>query len=419
LVKTAGNGKIQWTLILLFSLFPAVISAGEADPERIVLNLTTDPTSEIAITWKTGTGIENPRVEYMLASSQSTCSNGGGTGIYKKVKRAEAVTQRIETGKETTVFFHSVILKNLEPGTSYQYRVGSGNAWSEWCFFKTADIEEKPFTFIYLGDPQDDLKSFCPRVFRAAYSAAPQSRFMIITGDLVSYPWRDKWWKDFFYAAGWMVRYIPIVVVPGNHAYSRSNGLWRFSAKSPHPLWYAHFTLPRNGPQGFDETVYYFDYQGARFIQLNGNEGLEAQAAWLETVLTHNPNRWTFVTIHQPFYSTGQEYRDNPKLRKIFLPLIDKYGVDLVLQGHDHTYGRTYKLKNGAIVKDDEPGTVFVSSVSGPKFYTLNPKHRHLMKKMGTDVQLFQVIEVNKNILTFEARTAAGERFDFFTLTKL
>ena len=241
---------------------------------------------------------------------------------------------------------------------------------------------------------------------------------MIIAGDLVADPWIDEWWGDFFYAAGWMVRYIPIAAVSGNHAYHRTNGFWTFTAKSPHPLWYAHLTLPTNGPRGFSETVYYFDYQGVRFIQLNGNEGLETQAVWLETVLEQNPSRWTILTIHQPFYSTGQKYRDNPKLRKIFLPLIDKYGVDLVLQGHDHTYGRTYKLKNGTIVKDDEHGTVFVSSVSGPKFYTLNPKYRHLMKKMGTDIQLFQVIEVNKNVLTFEARTVTGERYDFFTLTQ-
>ena len=187
------------------------------------------------------------------------------------------------------------------------------------------------------------------------------------------------------------------------------------SSAKPDKLWRAHFTLPENGPDKLEETAFYIDYQGVRLIFLNGNRKYEEQVEWMESLLSNNRNRWTIVAIHQPFYSTGKK-RDNPKLRELFLPLIDKYTVDLVLQGHDHSYGRTYKLRNGKIVDDSEKGTVFVVSVSGPKFYVLNERCRHLMKKVGTDVQLFQVITVDKDVLRFESRTVTGELYDSFKL---
>ena len=405
-------------LIFVFIAYPRVSAKGNAVPERIVLNLTDNPSREIAVTWRTGPGVKHSRVEYLRATPKSHGSlNSGGSDPYKETKTMDAATKVVHIKRKTRALQHSLILKGLNPDTLYQYRVGNGKTWSEWCHFKTSADEDKPFTFIYLGDPQNDIKSFCSRAFRAAYSTAPDSRFFLITGDLVSLPWLDDWWGEFFYAAGWMPRHVPFVMVPGNHSYYRDNGVWKYISDSPHPLWFAHFTLPENGPKGLEETAYHLDYQGVRLIMLNGNEKLKEQAQWLESVLANNKNKWSVIAIHQPFYSTGKD-RDEPELRRIFLPIIDKYAVDLVLQGHDHTYGRTYKLRNGTIVKNKEKGTVFVVSVSGPKFYEINEKHRHLMKKLATDLQLFQVITVKKDVLTFEARTVTGEPFDSFRLTK-
>jgi 3',5'-cyclic AMP phosphodiesterase CpdA len=124
------------------------------------------------------------------------------------------------------------------------------------------------------------------------------------------------------------------------------------------------------------------------------------------------------VAIHQPFYSTAKD-RDNLNLRKLYIPIFDKYSVDLVLQGHDHTYGRTYKMRNGIKVDDGEKGTVYVVSVSGPKIYSINQKSKDLMVKMGTGRQLFQVIGIDQNRLTYESYTATGELYDSFELEKV
>jgi len=411
------NKKIQ--IFICFLIIFCFFSLAEEKniPERIILNLTPNPACEIAVTWRTNLWSEKPRVELMKATAGS--SGSGDTDInkvYKNVQFFPAVTEKVKIKEDIYVFSHSLVLKNLDPETLYQYRVGNGKTWSEWEHFRTASLEEKPFKFIYLGDPQNDIKSYCSRAFRSAYSAAPDSKFILVTGDLVSRPWEDFSWGDLFYAAGWVTKRVPFVMVTGNHGYyheARSADVDGYL----HWLWRPHFTQPQNGPVGMGETAFYFVYQGVKFIVLNGNEKLAEQVKWLEELLKNNNSRWTILAIHQPVYSTGKD-RDNPELRGMLLPVIDKYDVDLVLQGHDHTYGRTYKLKNGKIVCDNEKGTVFVVSVSGPKFYPINEKHKKLMAKLGTDLQLYQVISVEKNSIIYESWTVTGEIFDSFQLTK-
>jgi len=110
--------------------------------------------------------------------------------------------------------------------------------------------------------------------------------------------------------------------------------------------------------------------------------------------------------------------RDDRKTRDAFLPLIDKYGVDLVLTGHDHVYSRSHNLKNNAVVPALEKGTVYVVSVSGSKAYPLNPMSSKLMAKTGEKVQLFQTISIDGLSLKYRSYTATGDLFDAFELKK-
>jgi hypothetical protein len=89
--------------------------------------------------------------------------------------------------------------------------------------------------------------------------------------------------------------------------------------------------------------------------------------------------------------------------------------VDLVLTGHDHSYGRTNMI-SGTSTQAGKSGTVYVVSVSGPKMYNLqnNPK----MVRSAEDTQLFQIVRVNGDRLEYEARTARGVLYDAFELRK-
>jgi 3',5'-cyclic AMP phosphodiesterase CpdA len=184
-------------------------------------------------------------------------------------------------------------------------------------------------------------------------------------------------------------------------------------------MFFEHFTLPENGLPEFKETSYYVDYQGVRFIMVDTNkeDKLDEQALWIEKLLANNPNKWTVVSFHHPFYSAGRD-RDDDETRKAFLAVFDKYSVDLVLTGHDHAYARSYKLKNGEKVSKNGKGTVYVVSVSGPKMYSVNTNYNKIMAKTGGNVQLYQVIGVDGKNLKYESFTVTGQLYDSFELKK-
>ena len=135
----------------------------------------------------------------------------------------------------------------------------------------------------------------------------------------------------------------------------------------------------------------------------------------MEKTLQDNPNKWTIITFHHPVFSAS-EGRDNADQRKAWKPLFDKYAVDLVLQGHDHTYARGNNIGSGVSVRDTTMGTVYVVSVSGPKQYRLG-KDRW-MTRGGENTQLYQVITVSGDTLHYRAMTAVGELYDAFELVK-
>src|SRR5690606_18410768 len=93
-----------------------------------------------------------------------------------------------------------------------------------------------------------------------------------------------------------------------------------------------------------------------------------------------------------------------------------KYKVDLVLQGHDHTYGRGTNIPGGVIQKDRNSGTMYVVSVSGPKMYDLTTSR--WMDRAASNTQLYQLISIEGNRLSYEAYTATGKLYDAFDLVK-
>jgi 3',5'-cyclic AMP phosphodiesterase CpdA len=171
---------------------------------------------------------------------------------------------------------------------------------------------------------------------------------------------------------------------------------------------------------GLEETVYWLDYQGVRIVSLNSNELEKEQVPWLERVLENNPNKWTVLTFHHPVYSTAKG-RDNPDIRNLWKPLFDKHRVDLVLQGHDHGYGRfgqqlSENVGSGTNARSPEGGTIYVVSVSGPKMYRV--ERTPAMRRAAENTQLYQIISIDGDTLRYEARTAAGELYDAFRLEK-
>lgn len=377
------------------------------NPEHIILTWSAEPATTQAVTWRT----EQPCMSSVGQIAMATPDPNFGA----KAISVTSTNQSVKLENDSMVFYHTVVFQNLSPAAIYAYRVGDGVAFSEWNQFKTADTRPRPFKFIYLGDEQNNIKMYCSRVIRMAFAYAPDASFIVHAGDLVSIADSDEQWDEWFDAGGWVYRTIPSIPIIGNHEQPDINtpedgaGFSRF--------WRPQFALPLNGPEDLLETVYYLDYQGVRFIALNGSKQLEEQSKWLEGVLADNPNRWTIVAMHQPMFSTGKD-RDSKEIQAAFEELFDKYKVDIVLQGHDHTYARTHKVAAGKVVSDDRSGTVYCTSVVGPKQYPFNQRYIRLMSKTGTETQLFQVISIDNNTLSYKSFAATGTLFDSFEIRK-
>ena len=381
----------------------AVDSAPQKIPDRIVLNWSGDPATTASVTWRTDASITNAEGQIAVADASPNFTTWA---------RTEKARTEKWSHQEKAAHFHSVTFTGLKPDTLHAYRVGSGNTWSSWYQFRTASENPNDFTFLYLGDAQNNLLALWSRTIRTAVLDAPHADFIIHAGDLVDHANDDSEWQEWFEAGSWIHAKIPSIPSPGNHEYWKINDE---GDRSLSTLWRPQFTLPQNGPPGLAETTYYLDYQGARIISLNSTERLQEQAAWLDKTLQNNPNQWTFVTFHHPIFSTA-EGRDNADRREAWKPLFDKYEVDLVLQGHDHTYARGSNLGSGVSVRDANSGTVYVVSVSGPKQYSL--RSDRWMTRGGENSQLYQVISVSGDTLKYRAMTAVGDLYDAFDLLK-
>ena len=394
----------------------AAIHQPTSRPDRIILTWAGDPARSQAVTWRT-----DPTVKTGLAEIAVAGDNGQ---FVKRARQLKARTSALTTDL-ATAHYHSVEFQALVPDTKYAYRVGDGSNWSEWFHFTTASLDPEPFSFVYFGDAQTEIKPLWSRVIREAAITAPGARFLIHAGDLVNNSTRDAEWGEWFQAGGWLNAMIPSIPTPGNHEYQSKLAAGSTSALTE--FWKPQFALPENSIEGLGETAYYIDFQGTRIVSLNSNEKQAEQAKWLDLILKDNPCRWTVITFHHPIYSATR-LRDNAKLRAQWQPIFDRYRVDLVLQGHDHTYarsglvdGRVAAEKNEAVGvtgRSESAGTVYVVSVSGPKMYDLEKPFRPQFQRVAEDVQLFQVISIEGDQLRYEARTATGSLYDGFTLRK-
>lgn len=377
-------------------------------PDRIMLNLTDAPAESMAVTWRTAVYVNEGYVQVAKALPSPNLTDS---------MRVITAVKTPYLSDQNGANYFSAVMDSLQPGTLYAYRVGDKTHWSEWAQFETADAEESPLSFIYFGDAQNDVKSLWSRTIRGAYQKMPKADFLLHAGDLINRRNRDHEWGEWYYAGGWIYSMMPSVATPGNHEYGDDeNGVYTLSKH-----WKPTFTLPENGPEDLKETVYYVDYQGTRIISLDSPAFLEykkdsaAQVQWLTEVLENNDQKWTIVTMHHPIYSTAAG-RNNEGLRSGLQPLFEKYGVDLVLQGHDHTYGRGTNLPIGETKKNGIAGPIYVVSVSGPKMYTLGLDE--WMQRGASNTQLYQIIHIDGDRLRYEAYSVDNRLYDAFELKK-
>ena len=408
-------------------------------PDRIIVTMDGAPQNSFSVTWRTDDSVTETIAQIALATDDARFDLTAETedadteALDPAMPILNGVTYRESMNAGLSpVHFHSVTFSDLEPDTVYAYRVrGARGAWSEWFQTRTA-AESGPIKFIYVGDAQNGVLSHWARLIRASYAAAPDADFILHAGDLINRGSRDFEWAEWFKAVGFIHGMVPAMPVAGNHEYARVGLPMKQTDRILSIFWRPQFTLPvdESLPEDLQEVVYDLRYSEDVhfFILSTQHSDIKTQAKWLDRKLAESDALWKIVSMHHPVFSSGKE-RDSPDRRKLLLPVLQKHAVDLVLQGHDHTYargaiGQTPERLGWRDVAGDVQ-TMFVNSVSGPKQYEFQPggwdKYADkgvVLARKAENTPFYQIITIDGPMLTYEARTVLDELYDDFQMRK-
>jgi hypothetical protein len=138
-------------------------------------------------------------------------------------------------------------------------------------------------------------------------------------------------------------------------------------------------------------------------------------------VLADSKARWHIVVFHQPIFTCARTEDDQP-LKAAWKPILEKRGVDLVLQGHDHCYSRLTAeagpAAGAAARAKGGQGPVYLVSVTGAKMYALNDRAATQPDRIAEATQLYQIVDVETRRLRFRTYTATGTLYDGFDLVR-
>ena len=305
----------------------------------------------------------------------------------------------------------------LEPLTTYTYRVYDKYAGvgTEPVTFQTNDTKATSFSFSHMSDSQSSPST---GAYLNAVLSQVNTDFILHTGDIVEYSKYEYEWTDMLHSNFEYLSKIPMMALPGNHDTTYKAGYSELTK---------HFNnkIPQ---QASTVTGYYysFTYGNVKFIMLNTNNNSSGaldveQYNWLINELENNDSDWTIVGMHAPLYAIGQ-WGANPEknqqsiaLRAQLKGIFAEYGVDLVLQGHDHLISRT-----NPIDKDGNPTTETWQTEGGVE-YSVDPSGViYVMDGMvGSNSKSVVGVEegIYKYAQTSPSRTWADITIDGDTLT--
>jgi hypothetical protein len=376
-----------------------IVTDGQKIPHHITLSWNGNPENSQTVSWRTDYETARNYLEY--------CEAVPSPFFDRAVQRIEAVSAS-NTTDDGKWHHHSANITGLHPNTTYSYRVGEEGCWSEWSEFSTAKGGNAEFSFLYLGDVQRDIQSLGSRILRQAILGAADSKFILFGGDMVHRGalYRENW-NEFYAAAGWIFRNYPMLSTPGNHEHNNAKSGIDLSQN-----WYLNFSFPENGPEGHREETFFLDYNNLRLISLNlcrhrFPEDREVILRWLEDRLAEYTGDWIIVTHHFPMM-TCKARTDKPNIRfPEFKALYEKYGVSLVLTGHEHLYAR-------GNIGPELP--VYVVSVAGPHQNAIY--FDDWIDRCGTSLQLYQKIDITPDTLHYTSITVTGDLYDEFYVIK-
>jgi len=357
----------------------AAAATPDGTPEQIHLTWGEDPATTVVVSWATQAQAVNPRV-------------GVTRGGHVRTVHAQQRTYTDGLNGQTVFTYHAR-LEGLEPGATVHYSVTADNDANASSPFKssfaTAPRGRQAFRFTSYGDLATPVTSWVLSSMQSKYAVQVVERFQplfhLLNGDLcyanLNPTAQPAVWADFGNNCQASAANRPWMPCPGNHEIEFNNGAQGFDS------YLTRYTLPDNGTP-LRGRWYSFRVGGVLFVSLSdddvihqdggpfvagpaplqpssstGNPAIApgtsfyvhgysngAQTRWLEKTLADascdDDIDWIIVQMHQDALTSSANGNGSDKgLREAWLPLFDRYGVDLVLCGHDHDYERSLPVR--------------------------------------------------------------------------
>ncbi|HXH19502.1 MAG TPA: metallophosphoesterase, partial [Chitinophagales bacterium] len=315
-----------------------------------------------------------------------------------------SLTQSATDNIQTTE--HRVQLTGLSPFTKYYYSVGStsqtlsGPDSLHQFTTSPAPGTVQPVRIWATGDfGKGNTRQQKVRDAFLHYTRNTHTDVWIWLGDNAYDNGTDQQYQDkvFDYSYyGDIMKFMPFMPCPGNHDYEVISPPQNSKDPTTHTgPYYDIIEVPKYGEMGGVasgyELYYSFDYSNVHFISLNselgaltsssndwtganplGNFSGSPMTQWLEQDLQANTKPWVIVFFHQLPYSKGSHDSDvfferyMIAMRENFVPIFDRYDVDLVVCGHSHVYERSFMIKGHyGNSSTFDPGTMLVDGSSG------------------------------------------------------
>lgn len=344
--STADPAALSRSIRRCFAVLLALcgVAGGIVQPVRAIEHQRVlwigDPSSEAVISWTTRRPGENHRVHFdsetrdgepaKYARREDAFHNG-------KFTMSAADEAWVEPG-----YYHHVRLDDLEPATAYHLVIASGDEVSREFHFMTAPRDDRPFAMLFGGDSRvggeepyehSDRRKMNRRM-AALFEANPRILGLLHGGDYCqTAEWRflDGWLSDHELTTTKGGRLLPVTPARGNH--DMDIGFEEAFPLPPGAKDYRHAL--RLGPM-------------AAAVVLNTEISLAGdQRRWLgKTLESLRPeHRWLLALYHRPAYPSVRSIQDGAPRRNHWVPLFEKYRVDLVCESHDHALKRTLPIR--------------------------------------------------------------------------
>ncbi|HEX4584554.1 MAG TPA: metallophosphoesterase family protein [Burkholderiaceae bacterium] len=433
-LRRAGASGLAAAAVPLAAALKASAATPDGTPEQIHLTWGEDPSSSVVISWASMAQAINPRVVYGTSTALERTAHG--------VQR----TYTDGLNGQTTFTYHAR-LHGLGPGATVHYAVTADNdsnaAQPFTATFQTAPRGRVPFRWTSYGDLATPVTAWVLSSPQSRYAVQAVERFEplfhLLNGDLcyanLNPGAQPAVWRDFGNNNQASAANRPWMPCLGNHEVEFNNGSEGFTS------YLTRYSLPDNGT-AFPGRWYSFRVGSALFVSLDaddviyqdgaafvggpaplvpapstGNAAIEpgtsfyirgysggAQTRWLEETLSEAAGDdgidWIIVQMHQDALSSSKTGNGSDKgIREAWLPLFDRYGVDLVLCGHDHDYERSWPVRGfnrnvgqdavtGAVVDTLQPSPVVNADPADATFDTTRGTVHLILGGGGTSAPL-------------------------------